>query len=305
MKTSVIIPCHNAEAWVGDSLRSVLGQWKPPDQILVVNDASTDHSAEVVRSFGGAVTLLNTSVGNAAAARNVGIREAQGDLIAFLDADDVWYPWHLEAMCELFSEGTDAAAMSLRDTVWTDGRQDQMRSKWGIEQPCRGLTESDCYRFWCIEPWWNTIITVARHERLNEIGGFDESQRGGQDLDLWLRLIADNTWSFLPRATARRRGDTPDSVSRTSRVRQIYYTFRAFLLNRPSPANLDYDCLLRQYARSVVSISLQRPHEENSAEYRQAAWPHLSPRDRLIMSGGRRFPTGYRFLHRLRQTLGG
>ncbi|MEM8739292.1 MAG: glycosyltransferase family 2 protein [Planctomycetota bacterium] len=303
MRVSVVIPCHNAEAWVADTLDSVLGQWRQPEQIIVVNDNSTDDSAGVIRRFGDRVHLIETAKGNAAAARNLGIQYAQGDVVAFLDADDVWYPWHLERSIACLEGSDDVATMSLRDTLWDNGRQDFMRIRWGIERTTIGLTAEQCYRYWLTEPWWNTIVTVARRGRLEEIGGFDETQKGGQDLDLWLRLIVDRTWSFLPHATARRRGDTPGSVSRTNRVRQIYYTFRGFLLNRPDPADPAYEALLSRYARSAVSIALLRPDAPDAAEYLRKAWPHLDARDRAFFRSARCFPQGYRLIHRLRQRL--
>lgn len=303
MRVSVVVPCHNAEAWIADALRSVLGQWRRPDQVVVVNDNSTDGSEAVIRGFGDRVEFVNTSLGNAAAARNVGIQHADGDAVAFLDADDVWYPWHLEQSVACLEKTQDVATMSLRDTLWDDGSQEMMQTRWGIDRTTSGLTDAQCYRYWLIEPWWNTIVTVARRDRLNEIGGFNETQKGGQDLDLWLHLIAGHTWSFLPHATARRRGDTPGSVSRTNRVRQIYYTFRGFLLNRPDPANADYEILLERYARSAVSIALLRPTDANADEYLRKAWPHLAARDRRLLRPARYFPAGYRMAHRLRQRL--
>jgi glycosyltransferase involved in cell wall biosynthesis len=72
MKFSVIIPCHNAGPWIAQSLQSVAAQSFPPCEIIVVNDASTDDSAEKIKSSGVDVRLLETSFRNGAAARNEG-----------------------------------------------------------------------------------------------------------------------------------------------------------------------------------------------------------------------------------------
>ena len=87
---SAIVPCYNAERYVGDALRSILGQTYRPVEVLVVDDGSTDGSPAVIRSFGDAVRgcrQVNAGVG---AARNRGVALARGSFLAFLDADDVW-----------------------------------------------------------------------------------------------------------------------------------------------------------------------------------------------------------------------
>jgi glycosyltransferase involved in cell wall biosynthesis len=102
MRISVIMPCHNAGRWIGEALQSTSIQTRPPDEVIVIDDASTDDSVEQIKNSGVAVQLLRTNCRNAAAARNLGIEAATGDWLAFLDADDVWYPQHLERAQQLF-----------------------------------------------------------------------------------------------------------------------------------------------------------------------------------------------------------
>src|SRR3954471_10824120 len=87
---SVIIPAYNVEAHIERAIRSVLRQTLQPREILVVDDGSTDRTGEIVMQFGAPVRLLRQLRQGAAGARNTGIRESRGDLIAFLDADDEW-----------------------------------------------------------------------------------------------------------------------------------------------------------------------------------------------------------------------
>jgi glycosyltransferase involved in cell wall biosynthesis len=95
---SVVIPCHDGERYLADAVRSVLAQRHDPIEVLVVDDGSTDGSAAVARSFGDDVRLLHQPPSGAAAARNLGVAHAHGELLAFLDADDLWPEGRLAPM---------------------------------------------------------------------------------------------------------------------------------------------------------------------------------------------------------------
>jgi glycosyltransferase involved in cell wall biosynthesis len=95
MRTSVIIPCRNAERTVADAVASVLAQSEPPAEVVVIDDASTDGSARAAEAAGARV-VVNAARRNAGGARNVGIEATDGDGIAFLDADAVASPNWLE-----------------------------------------------------------------------------------------------------------------------------------------------------------------------------------------------------------------
>lgn len=90
MTISVIIPLYNACAYVGAALESILGQSRPPEEIIVVDDGSTDGSSEVVAHYGPKIRLLTQGHSGPAIALNRGLNAATGDMIAFLDADDLW-----------------------------------------------------------------------------------------------------------------------------------------------------------------------------------------------------------------------
>lgn len=86
---SVIIPLYNRAALIGDTLENMLAQSVSPGEIIVVDDGSTDNSAEVVKSFGKAVTLISQTNQGPGAARNAGLRASKGDYIQFMDSDDL------------------------------------------------------------------------------------------------------------------------------------------------------------------------------------------------------------------------
>ena len=89
-RVSTVIPCHNGERYIGDAIRSVLAQPHDDLEIIVVDDGSTDRSAEAVHAFGDAVHYVRQPRSGASVARNRGVELATGQIVAFLDADDLW-----------------------------------------------------------------------------------------------------------------------------------------------------------------------------------------------------------------------
>lgn len=106
---SVVIPAWNAARYIGAALDSVLSQSVAPDEIIVVNDGSTDGTSECVRTFGSRVTLIEQTNAGAAAGRNRGIAEARGEAVALLDADDLMAPRRLELQGALLARHPDCA----------------------------------------------------------------------------------------------------------------------------------------------------------------------------------------------------
>src|SRR5688500_19764582 len=89
---SIVIPTYNCEAYISETLYSVLGQTFTDLELIVVDDGSTDRTREIVASFGTSVRLLSQANSGVCAARNYGIREAAGRYLCLMDHDDYWYP---------------------------------------------------------------------------------------------------------------------------------------------------------------------------------------------------------------------
>ncbi|OWY62584.1 hypothetical protein B7486_57630, partial [cyanobacterium TDX16] len=106
----MVVPVRDGVAHLADALQSVLEQVPPPDDVVVVDGGSTDGSAELARTFAGVrvVTQTGTGLGQA---RNQGVAEVAGELVAFCDADDRWPPGSLAARTEAFERDADAAAV--------------------------------------------------------------------------------------------------------------------------------------------------------------------------------------------------
>ncbi|MGD0401058.1 MAG: glycosyltransferase family A protein [Syntrophobacteraceae bacterium] len=110
-RISVIIPSYNAEKFLSEAIESVLHQTCPAEEIIVVDDGSVDSTVSIARSFGSSVIVIRQSNAGPSAARNAGVKNASGELIAFLDADDLWECDKLELQALYLAEHREAVAV--------------------------------------------------------------------------------------------------------------------------------------------------------------------------------------------------
>ncbi|MGH7215546.1 MAG: glycosyltransferase family 2 protein, partial [Tepidisphaeraceae bacterium] len=233
MDISVVIPCYNAGPWIVEALRSTAEQSYPPHEVIVIDDGSTDDSIERVQTSGVAVKLLRSDHVNAASARNLGIKEATGDWIALLDADDVWYPHHLRAAFDLLRGTGDVAYRAMVDVIDAAGHVGPLvwPSRDLITEPRTGLTHLDAIELEAKHfPFGHSTI-LYRRDRLREVGGFDAAQVKRHDIDLWLRMVDHRTWAYHPQPGVKYRADRPGRIG-ANLVDCEYYYLRAMLKNR-------------------------------------------------------------------------
>jgi glycosyltransferase involved in cell wall biosynthesis len=110
MRITVLIPAYNAFSTIRLAIDSVLSQTVPPDEILVIDDGSTDQTAAILDSYRPAISVFRQENKGVAHTRNLLCAHATGDLVAFLDADDLWHPRYLEVQRQLFQQHPDAVA---------------------------------------------------------------------------------------------------------------------------------------------------------------------------------------------------
>jgi glycosyltransferase involved in cell wall biosynthesis len=180
MKISVVIPAYNAEKFLQRSVQSVLEQTEKPFEIIVVDDGSKDNTAGVAAKFGKQIQFVTQTNGGPAKARNTGMRMAQGDWIAFLDADDWWMPEKLRLQKE-------QAIVNPRAVVVYCG----MQSFDGAGNSL-GKSFTPAKNLWPQLRWRNMLtpsVVMVKREALLALNGFDENQKGCEDWGAWFSLF--------------------------------------------------------------------------------------------------------------------
>lgn len=180
MRISVIIAAYNAERTIAETLDSIVAQRLPAAEIIVVDDCSTDGTCDVVRRYPGVTLIEQPHNAGPAAARNVAASASHGDLIAITDADDLWYPDHLERSAAALARFPECGiAFSANDRF---GREDD------TQRPDFPANEPLAYRDALLGGNQIHLLTVVIRRNLFEaVGGFDATLRYCEDYDLWLR----------------------------------------------------------------------------------------------------------------------
>jgi glycosyltransferase involved in cell wall biosynthesis len=184
-RVSVIIPALNAEAFLARAVRSVEAQTYSDYEIIVVDDGSTDATAKVAQSF-KSVRYFHQFNQYQAVARNRGLKEARGEMVAFLDADDEWLPEKLERQLAFMDER--GSRISYTDTYYL---KDDKRVRYSrLAPPYEGQILNPLIDEW-LDFCFITMNTVVAEKRLlEEVGGFDEAAPfySFEDYGLWLQV---------------------------------------------------------------------------------------------------------------------
>jgi len=192
---SVVIPLYNKAAEIAATLHSVAGQTLSPREIIVVDDGSTDGSAEIVEGISSpAVTLVRQVNGGVSAARNRAMRMASGRWVALLDGDDLWCPDHLEDVASLIARYPDCGAYGSGFYVECGGRRtpgDTLQNGGG------GIV--DFFRESMTHYVLIPSAAVLRRDLALELGGFPEGMRMGEDQYLWTRIARTAEVAFSPK----------------------------------------------------------------------------------------------------------
>jgi glycosyltransferase involved in cell wall biosynthesis len=182
-EVSVVIPAYNAQETLGDTLASALGQSFENLEVIVVDDGSTDGTAEIARGIGdGRVRVLSVRNGGVARARNLGMGAARGALIAFLDADDLWRETKVARQVELLSsEPGVGMCVTAATRIDADGQAIGHIPVWRVADYTEALLLHSMIAG-CIS------CGMVRRTVVDGVGGFDPAFSQSADWDLWLRL---------------------------------------------------------------------------------------------------------------------
>lgn len=200
---SVVIPLYNMGTSVGRALQSVLAQTLQDCEIIVINDGSTDNGKSVVAAYTDSrIRLLDQPNAGVSAARNHGIREAHSEWVAFLDADDIWLPDHLETLSELQTDYPDASICATSYFYVPEVDRTNAPIIAGLPPEWRGLLTDYFALAARSDPPLGTSATAARTNALKSIGGFPIGVTSGEDLLTWARLAVTFQIAYTMKPTA-------------------------------------------------------------------------------------------------------
>jgi glycosyltransferase involved in cell wall biosynthesis len=209
---SVIVPAYNRAAIVGETIANILQQTYPNMEVIVVDDGSTDATVEVLKSFGGKIRWTTQPNSGPAAARNRGIAMAQGEIIAFQDSDDAWHPSKIARQVSLLERAPEAVCCVCNCTIQLPGIVVQSFEAAPLKPSiAEGVWLNPAEVLATRFILFNQAVAVRR-EVLQRIGGFDESLRLMEDMDLALRLSIEGPWTFIREPLATRQDKLPRTL---------------------------------------------------------------------------------------------
>lgn len=181
---SAIIPTYNRAKLLRLTIDSVLAQTFQDFEVIVVDDGSTDNTQTIVDGYRERLRYYKQENAGPGAARNFGAEHARGEYIAFLDSDDLWFPWSLETYASAIRKADNPAFIAGKPFRFRDPSELSdvlfMRSKF--ERFADYLASGDQWR------WWGVSSFVIRTDAFRAVGGFAENEMNGEDADLALKL---------------------------------------------------------------------------------------------------------------------
>jgi glycosyltransferase involved in cell wall biosynthesis len=271
---SVIIPCYNCAETVAETIESVLAQDHVDIEVIAVNDGSKDRTLEVLQAFGKRICVIDQPNAGPPAARNAGMSAAQGEFIAFVDADDIWLPGKVSAQVRHLREHPDVGTVFTAWHVWPVDADGQFRQPLqferhrvddSIDQDCSGWI----YHRLLLTSELLTSTVMLRRELAVRIGEFDLRLWNGDDYDYWLRLSREARITKLASVGVLYR-QLPGSVSRSPKDVNFEYEVVTGALKRWGPAGPD--------GRSLPAQMLERRLQTLLLAHGYAHLRHGKPR---------------------------
>ena len=223
---SVILPTYNRAAFLERSIGSVVAQTMLPGELIVVDDGSTDDTAALLARLGPSLPFSLRVVRQvnrgAAAARNLGIQQAHGELLAFLDSDDWWDRTKIEQQYEVMRGQPHVLITHTREIWYRNGKRVNQKKK---HAPPSGYIFPACLRM-CVV---GMSTVMARQDFFIRYGLFDEQLPCCEDYDLWLRAAWDTDFLLVDHALTLKEGGRPDQLSRIHAIGMDKFRIRSLV----------------------------------------------------------------------------
>ncbi|HWN70186.1 MAG TPA: glycosyltransferase family 2 protein [Haliangium sp.] len=278
---SIVIPTFNRAPFVGRAVKSVLRQMQPGDEVIVVDDGSSDDTPQVLKGFGDRIVALRVARGGAGRARNLGLRQARNELVAFLDSDDEWLPRKLDIQRAFMAHRPDVLYCFTNFQV--EDRRGHIHhrylDRWPREHqtweealgPAQAFSSlaplpdglydfsvfaGDLYRWQLTGLYVLTDTLVVRREQAGDALHFAEDLPTFEDLECFFRLSRQGTAAFLDIETVRQRDHAWGRLSQLSALHKLDARIR--LLDRHWGADPSFLAEHRRLYRNT----LQRLEEQ-------------------------------------------
>nr|WP_199003164.1 glycosyltransferase family 2 protein [Flavobacterium sp. ASV13] len=225
---SVIIPLYNKARYIENTIKSVLNQTFTDYEIIVINDESTDKSEDLVSRFNDKrIQIFNQKNQGVSVARNHGIEKAKGKLIAFLDADDYWFPNHLQVLADLYHHSPNCGIYCSRYKIKITEKHFLTPNHYEIDKTFEGIIED---YFASNKPYritWTSSLAIPT-EILKKLGGFTPGITNGQDLELWTKIGIKYPIAITNTITAIYNYDIPNSLAKNNIASMNLMDFEQF-----------------------------------------------------------------------------
>lgn len=203
---SIIIPTYNRAWALKAAIDSVLAQDYPAIELIVIDDGSTDGTADLLKQYKGRLTVISQANGGVSAARNAGIRKCRGEFVALLDSDDEWRPGKISCQVAFFQAHPDAMICQTEEIWIRNGRR--VNPKVKHKKPS-GMIFGPSLHLCLVSP----SAVMMRKSLFDTKGFFDESFTVCEDYDLWLRVSADIPIYLIDEVHTIKKGGHADQLS--------------------------------------------------------------------------------------------
>ena len=335
---SAVIPTYNRARIIGRALESALAQTHGDIQVIVADDGSSDDTRTVAESYGPRVTYVRQVNAGVSAARNFGMRHARGEFIAFLDSDDSWAPWKIEAQVAALRRHPEA------DLVWTDmaavDHHDRLidarhlRAMYSAyeevdvektlsqvdtlgalsarvprELASAVVREGDLFSGILLGNLIHTSTVLFRRSWCEQTGGFDESfARAGEDYEFYIRMCSGGPVVFIDAPSTLYRVGAPDQLTAPSMMLEIarnnLRAIQKWIPQPPSQIGLSPKVIRRRFAESFAWVGeeeLEAGHRWNAVRRLTESLAMMPRLDRrAVLLGSCALP--YKVRDRLRST---
>jgi glycosyltransferase involved in cell wall biosynthesis len=264
---SAVVRVYNGEAYIAETVAALLAQTRPADEVVIVDDGSTDGTPDVLAGFGDAIRVVRQPNSGLAAAFNRCFAEARGDYVAVCDADDIWVPERLERQCAVLERHPDVDFLFGAVSIFGTSEGD-----WGFpEGQATGLLEGrEFAKTLFAVNVISTSTTLIRRSLHAKVGPFEEHM--AEDFDFWLRCAGSGAlfyWDPVELARYRRHDEqVTNSMLRVQRALHEVRALRAGLVGDKRLVDATLGANLFKIGRLLVDGGQSR---EASAAFREAA----------------------------------